>query len=52
MKFFINKSILGGYYDDNYQYIPGEGWDETNQCYKNEIEDYENEDDDYGGKFF
>lgn len=32
----------GGYYDDNGQYIPGEGWDDYNNCYFDEdpIDDY------------
>ena len=29
----------GGYYDDNNEYIPGKGWDEENNCYKDELED-------------
>jgi hypothetical protein len=36
-------SFLGGYYDDNCEYIPGEGWDETNHCYRTEL----GEEDDY-----
>ena len=31
----------GGYYDDNDEYVPGKGWDEENQCYKDEINDDE-----------
>ena len=34
----------GGYYDDNNEYIPGEGWDEANNCYVDELNDL---DDDY-----
>ena len=39
----------GGYYDDNNEYIPGENWDEENQCYFDEDyeNDYDDEDDDY-----
>jgi hypothetical protein len=35
-------SYLGGYYNDNCEYIPGEGWDDLNNCYKSELgdEDY------------
>ncbi len=35
----------GGYYDDQTQeYVPGKGWDEMNNCYKDEIDDgYEDE---------
>ena len=29
----------GGYYDDNNEYVPGKGWDEENNCYKDEIDD-------------
>ena len=38
----------GGYYDDNNEYVPGEGWDEANNCYKDEINDYDDYDDEYG----
>jgi hypothetical protein len=41
--------MIGGYYDDNYKYIHGVGWDETNQCYKSRLEDCEHEEEDYGG---
>ena len=42
----------GGYYDDNQEYIPGKGWDEANNCYKDEINDdyydeYGSDHDDY-----
>ena len=37
----------GGYYDDNNEYQPGEGWDETKNCYIDEINDYDY-DDEYG----
>ena len=37
----------GGYYDDNNEYVPGEGWDEANNCYLDEINDYY-DDDEYG----
>ena len=34
----------GGYYDDaTDEYIPGKGWDEQNNCYKDEL----NDDDEY-----
>ena len=29
----------GGYYDDNDEYVPGKGWDEENNCYKDELND-------------
>ena len=29
----------GGYYDDNDEYIPGKGWDEEHNCYKDELDD-------------
>ena len=41
----------GGYYDDNQEYVPGKGWDEKNNCYKDEYNDeYNNDyyDDEYG----
>ena len=31
----------GGYYDDNDEYIPGKGWDEENNCYKDELNEDE-----------
>ena len=31
----------GGYYDDNDEYVPGKGWDEENNCYKDELNDDE-----------
>ena len=31
----------GGYYDDNDEYVPGKGWDEENNCYKEELVDDE-----------
>ena len=37
----------GAYYDDNNEYVPGEGWDEANNCYLDEINDYY-DDDEYG----
>ena len=37
----------GGYYDDNNEYQPGEGWDETRNCYIDELNDYDY-DDEYG----
>ena len=44
----------GGYYDDNGEYVPGKDWDEEYNCYKDEINDYEEEEedekDDYGFK--
>jgi hypothetical protein len=38
MKFrkLINK--LGGYYNDDFEYIPGPAWDEKTQCYLDEID--------------
>ena len=37
----------GGYYDENTQeYIPGKGWDDVNNCYKDEYND--EYDDEYG----
>ncbi len=35
----------GGYYDDNGQYIPGEGWDDYNNCYFDEdpVDDFGDE---------
>ena len=37
----------GGYYDDQTQeYVPGKGWDEVNNCYKDEYND--DYDDEYG----
>ena len=36
----------GGYYDDNQEYVPGKGWDEVNNCYKDEYND--DYDDEYG----
>ncbi len=40
---------IGGYYDDNYVYIPGEGRDEEHQCYKPQLEDFECDEEEYGG---
>ena len=42
----------GGYYNDQQEYIPGPGWDEENNCYKDEINDdyydeYGSDHDDY-----
>ena len=45
----------GGYYDENNEYIPGENWDEKNQCYldekeqnfENYLNDYDDAYDDY-----
>ena len=31
----------GGYYDDNDEYVPGKGWDEENNCYKEELNEDE-----------
>ena len=36
----------GGRYDENGEYIPGEGWDDNLNCYESEKEDYNNEKDD------
>jgi hypothetical protein len=30
------SNFLGGYYNDNFEYIPGQNWDEKNQCYADE----------------
>jgi hypothetical protein len=38
----------GGYYDDNNEYVPGEGWDEANNCYLDELNDYYDDDYEYG----
>lgn len=44
----------GGYYDDNHEYIPGQGWDYVNNCYPDENENehldafYEDLEDDLG----
>ena len=35
----------GGRYDSRGVYIPGEGWNEKNNCYESEIEDYDEYDD-------
>ena len=31
----------GGYYDENDEYVPGKGWDEENNCYKEELNEDE-----------
>lgn len=36
----------GGRYDENGEYVPGEGWDDNLNCYESEKEDYNNEKDD------
>ena len=36
----------GGRYDENGEYIPGEGWDDNLNCYESEKEDYNYEKDD------
>jgi hypothetical protein len=57
-KYGTQKFNLGGYYDDNNEYVPGESWDEEHQCYKSQLGDecydeegeydeYEECDDDY-----
>ena len=43
----------GGHYDEKGEYIPGEGWDDENNCYESEnefLDEYEDdeEEDDYG----
>ncbi len=46
------KDKHGGYYDDNFNYIPGEGWSKENECYLSELEGDEDDgdfDDDYDG---
>ena len=35
----------GGRYDENGEYIPGEGWDDNLNCYESEKEEYNNEKD-------
>ncbi len=30
-------------YDDNLLYIPGESWNEENQCYKTELDNLEDD---------
>ena len=45
----------GGCYDSNDEYIPGEGWDEVNMCYFDELDgddDYLDEDDEGIAKGF
>jgi len=37
MVIFIIK--VGGYYNDDYEYIPGAGWDDYNKCYPTEEDD-------------
>ena len=41
------KDKHGGYYDENQEYVPGEGWDEVNNCYVDEYND-DYYDDEYG----
>ena len=38
----------GGFYDDNQEYVPGDGWDEVKNCYKDEYNDDYDYDDEYG----
>ena len=35
--------VHGGHYDDEKNYIPGEGWDEENLCYIDELNDYDDD---------
>jgi hypothetical protein len=35
----LNIILKGGYYNDDFEYIPGPLWDEKNQCYLNEFSD-------------
>jgi hypothetical protein len=44
--------ILGGYYDDNFDYVPGKSWDHKNQCYKSELEEVEYWDYEDNGSFY
>ena len=37
----------GGYYDDNIEYIPGKGWIEEYNCYKDEIKNSEEDEFDF-----
>ena len=39
----------GGYYE-NGEYVPGKGWDEINNCYDDEIDDFDDMDDEYGSE--
>jgi hypothetical protein len=42
----------GGYYDNNCKYVPGEGWDPLNECYKSEVDlDYVDEEEDEFDEF-
>ena len=46
-----NVVVQLGYYDDNFEYVPGKGWDSVNQCYKSELEEEEYYDEeDYGNR--
>merc|ERR1711976_242269 len=49
--YYFNRDGIdkhGGYYDDDFVYIPGKDWDDVNECYPSEIDeqgDYDDEDD-------
>ncbi len=34
--------IIGGHYDDNFNYVPGYGWDNYRKCYRNEGHEEDN----------
>lgn len=34
----LGKDVHGGHYDENMEYLPGEGWIDTLMCYEDEIE--------------
>jgi len=44
--FYFNKERKdkhGGYYNNDWVYVPGEGWDELNQCYEDDLDDLDEE---------
>lgn len=44
--FYFNregKDKHGGYYNDQWVYVPGQGWDEVNQCYEDDLDDLDEE---------
>lgn len=41
--FYFNregKDKHGGYYNDVWEFVPGEGWDAANQCYEDDLDDF------------
>jgi len=38
------KDKHGGYYNDDWEYVPGKDWDPVNQCYPGEENDFDDED--------